>query len=798
MAWVLRLFLALLLFTGGPARPAQCEDEPKSLRISATSTIPLRRNVFTSIEVAPDGSTRVTLAPRLGAEPSLDLAFRLTAEEFEEGRRAVTASHFFGNVDAPRVPTIHDQWRVTVHLGDEERTRVRLTQPEFKPLRAYLSRFVTLADIVAGLRRGQSDRARTALLYPRGIRVLQPRILVTELVACAAGREDPRRCADVAKLLVAVPAAEDWLRGAKGLLRQLEGERRAAVLAVWGRELRTEARAAHRAAFTPLALHEVTTTWTRWLSMSQKGRGAFSSLQEVLLRDSAPQALEIAEKMARTLGTPGKPVVPPGLLATGTAAIPVVGRLLAAPEPGARASGAKMAYIQVSVVRGKMRIGVKFAPDVLAALERRLGDEIVPLLEQLSRDATEPHGVRETCFLALDCWDGRVKAAKAKTRALREAEREREKAEPAGLTPATPTEGALAIAGRLLGPSDLPLPGFHVHALGRDVASHGSAATAEDGFFRIEGLAAGEHKLSYTSPGQSARWAWARSSPTATGIAAGRKDVILRLPGSLIRGRLVDASGSPVVGRRIVARMRNEPSVQGPTYGSAGANTDAQGKFWFVQLMPGIYDIRVPGHQALQGATGIEAGTEERTVQLLAGSAIAGRVVDERGAPLAGVSVSLSDAQKTMHAWSALQHATTAKDGTFRFVKLRASHHYRVWASIGGGGSPQRNVVADSVPSGTDDLVLRIDTSPRLRFAVDFGKRGQAGSQLRVERIGAGSPRVRSFRTNPVSWLAAPAGKWRVFAPVWDLDAQGKRTARWLEVGTVATGEPEKTLTVPE
>ncbi len=798
MSCVLRLSVLLLLVAATPGRSAQGEDKPKPLRISATSTVDMQRSGWTRIEIDPDGSTRVTQAAGAKVAPSLVLTFRLTPAELEQGRRAVAASRFFKVWPGAMHPSLHSNWDVTVGLGDVQRARVRIgARAEFKPLRAFLFRFVTLADIVAGLRRGEYDRARSTLRHGAMDRVLQPSLLVSELVGCAAAQEDPSRCAVVAGLLVVLPATRDWLRGAKALLPRLEGERRTAVFAAWAEQLsageRAVHRAAHREAFAPLALAEVASTWKRWLTMRPTERRAFWFLQSMLLEDETPEAFEIAEQMARTLGAPGTPIVSPGLLATGTAAVPIVRRLLEAPEPGARASGAKMASIQISVVRGKTGIGVKFSKDVLAALERSFGAELAPLLERLAHETTESYAVRRECLHALDRWDGRVKAARAKARAVREAKRARVRAERSKRPPAPPPAGTLAIAGRLVCLADIPLPGFGVHALGMDGGSWGSAVTAADGSFRIGGLAAGAHKFSFTTPGQSAHRAWARSSPIATGIAAGTAGVILRLPGSLIHGRVVDAAGAPVPKRRVVAQMRSAPSHQGPAYGSAFADTDAQGRFWLVQLMTGVYDLEVVGHHALGGATGIEAGPKERTVQLLKGATIAGRVVDETGAPLAAVLVSvLGPAPRR----EVLHGAASYPDGTFRITTLKPSRSYRVSARLPGRSG--RTVVTDDVAAGTHDLEIRIDTTPRLQFRVVFGTRGNSASGVRVERVSGGPSYKHQFRTHPVSWKAAPPGTWKVFANVRDLDAQGKLSYRWLEVGTVTTGEPEKTLTVPQ
>jgi hypothetical protein len=66
-----------------------------------------------------------------------------------------------------------------------------------------------------------------------------------------------------------------------------------------------------------------------------------------------------------------------------------------------------------------------------------------------------------------------------------------------------------------------------------------------------------------------------------------------------------------------------------------------------------------------------------------------------------------------------------------------------------------------------------------------------------VERV-SGEPRVvHEFTGSPVIWLAAPPGTWTVFARVRDVDAEGIASYPWIEIGTVTTGEPEKTLVAP-
>jgi len=796
-AWLWFAASALLVAATFFAPCARGEDEPEALGIEASVVVPLSQFPLTRITIAPDGATRIVQAGSTADEDAVTLTFRLTSEEMARAREAVVAARFFEPWGPRSIATDQPTWHVTVRLGDRALEREKIyAEPEFEPLGRHLMPFARQARMTAELRRGDFALARSILCYRFDAGVAHPVALVEEVVACATRIEDAKRCAAAARLLACFPDVKDWVRGAEDLLSRLEGDRRGAVLWTWATDLRMAERADHRAAFTPLALAEVAAEWRRWPAMSVQERAGVGALLAMLLRDGRPQAFEIAESMAGTFGTPDEPFVPEGLLATGEEAVPVVLRLLGAPEPGARASGAKMAYVQISVVRRRMGLGEDLPEDVLTALERRFGAEVVPALERRVQDPAESYAVRKTCLAALDRWDGRVEAAKAEAReaeAAAAAERKRQAAErERTASPPPPPTGTLVIAGRLLGPSDVPLPGFEVYALTGDGRPAGHALVAEDGSFHLDGLAAGTYDVVCVGPGEGLGGLRRAGPPIATGVLAGAADLLLHLPGSLIRGRVIDAAGEPVVGQRVVAQMRDPPSEQGATCSSAMVTTNADGRFLFLRLIPGLYDLSTPGWLALQGADGIETGPEERTVRRLDGAAIAGRVVDETGAPLAGVFVSLSEAGT---GWNTLQGVQTSGEGTFRLVHLAPSHDYKVGAAL--GGPPQRGAVAESVASGTEDLVLRIDTRPHLCFSVDFGDRGNADSKLRVERIDGGPPLVRDFRGSPVKWAPAPPGTWRVLARVRDMDANGVVTYPWVEVGTVTTGEPSKTLVVP-
>lgn len=765
-------------------------DPPPPARIEASVSPGLVPFGPTSVTIEPDGATTITQDSSRGGkrEPALVLQFRLTPEELEEERSIVASSRFFDSWGRSRGATCQSTWRATIRVGERELAREGIyDQPEFESLLAYLHRFVMHAHVVGELRRGEFSGARSSL-----DRLVHPVSLVPELAECAVRTESADRCAIVAALLLDLPTSADPIRGVKDLLARLEADRRGAALSAWADAVKDERRAEMRAAFLPIALAEAEASWARWNSMSPRERGGFMGILSLLFRSGEPKAFSISEQMARTLSKPGAPVVPYPLLSTGAPAIAVVVRLLDDADPGARECGAKMAESQAGALRLHQSLGEgSLLGDEKAALEKRFLEEIVPALERRLADTAESFAIRKYCVTALDWWDGRIKAADARAREAADAQRRRADAERAKASQPKRPAGTLALAGRLLGAGDVPLPGFSIRALDRDGQVQGSAVTSEDGTFRIQGLAPGSYDLFQTGLAES--WSPDRSSGSkgAEGVPAGGEAVQIRIPGQMIRGRLVDDAGKPVPHEFLSALMRDAPSYQGPTYGSATATTDEKGRFWLVRLIPGVYDVTLRGHPAIGGATGIETGPDERTLELLVGATIAGRFVDETGEPMPELSyVTLA----TMGAsWDTVQSTQTTRDGRFRFIHVDPSRHCRVYGSI--VGTPQPTGSIDDVAPGAEDLVLKIDTSPHLRFLIDFGDRGGESSAVRIERVGEKT--TREFRGGRIHWRAALPGTWTVFAQLRDVDAQGSNRLTWTEIGTVTTGEPEKTFAVP-
>jgi RNA polymerase sigma factor (sigma-70 family) len=126
--------------------------------------------------------------------------------------------------------------------------------------------------------------------------------------------------------------------------------------------------------------------------------------------------------------------------------------------------------------------------------------------------------------------------------------------------------------------------------------------------------------------------------PTDKGLEIIRRDgVTILRPGMEVSGRVVDSAGKPIPGARI---LRGETRFGGDV---ARAETDADGRFRFLQVPAGaaVLTIQAPGHAPDLKKVDVRPGLAPIASRLEKGRMIRGHVVNRKGEPLAGASVSV-------------------------------------------------------------------------------------------------------------------------------------------------------------
>jgi hypothetical protein len=133
--------------------------------------------------------------------------------------------------------------------------------------------------------------------------------------------------------------------------------------------------------------------------------------------------------------------------------------------------------------------------------------------------------------------------------------------------------------------------------------------------------------------------------------------------GPYLEGRVLDGQGRPVPG----ALIRAEGEVQEGGRSSFGATrADDEGRYLINSLEPGPHAVTAESQEGSPGARAsveIRDGANRLDLSLPAGIEVSGRVVDARGAPVAGASVSLLGLPPASTSWG-LQ-AVSSADGLF-------------------------------------------------------------------------------------------------------------------------------------
>jgi 5-hydroxyisourate hydrolase-like protein (transthyretin family) len=185
-----------------------------------------------------------------------------------------------------------------------------------------------------------------------------------------------------------------------------------------------------------------------------------------------------------------------------------------------------------------------------------------------------------------------------------------------------------------------------------------------------------------------------------------------------VRGRLLGADGQPTAGEiRLVANDVRDTRYQ-------RAKADKDGRFELLLTEGGTFELvgGVEGQTAAHVQVVLTEGRPhgEATLRLTPFVVVAGRAVDERGDPCAGVHIGLSPIGERDHVsrcradvQGIFPRGPTAADGTFRFL-APAGYGYRV----GYRATPHLYVRGPDVTPPAEDVVLVVREADQRGFTL--------------------------------------------------------------------------------
>jgi 5-hydroxyisourate hydrolase-like protein (transthyretin family) len=169
-------------------------------------------------------------------------------------------------------------------------------------------------------------------------------------------------------------------------------------------------------------------------------------------------------------------------------------------------------------------------------------------------------------------------------------------------------------------------------------AEAGSARVADDGTYRVAGLAGGSYTITAGADG----FATARVDQVQVPNEGERTGLDLSLePGGVMRGRVVDEHGDPV--SRASVSIVDAKSLDIPSGGGNLPQTDDDGRFEIRRFAPCRYRVTVLSETLAPTRQYVDfpGGTLDIPVVLLQGGALDLLVLDAAGHPLPGAAIEL-------------------------------------------------------------------------------------------------------------------------------------------------------------
>ncbi|MBX3176410.1 MAG: carboxypeptidase regulatory-like domain-containing protein [Candidatus Hydrogenedentes bacterium] len=289
------------------------------------------------------------------------------------------------------------------------------------------------------------------------------------------------------------------------------------------------------------------------------------------------------------------------------------------------------------------------------------------------------------------------------------------------------------VEGNVMNVAGTPFAGAEVRASVQALTK--SAPTTSDGFYRLEGLGAGEYRL-------EARLDAGRLARPLT-LSVGAKPEILRqdfvIDCSSIHGRVVSPSGEPQANAKVWARNSDS---------HLSVSTDVDGAFEFpcVQGQEIFFEVSANGRESGELGPYYVADTATEGIELVLDYAwdgfVAGRVVDAGGRGLAFAKVALIPDGEQMDPLFASVDTDAA--GHFSLVAATpASYELRVYPQIAGVGTIVASACSWALALGSGErmagLVVECDYPRGQIEGAVTDQSGRPINMARVDAMGVGS-----------------------------------------------------------
>jgi protocatechuate 3,4-dioxygenase beta subunit len=324
-------------------------------------------------------------------------------------------------------------------------------------------------------------------------------------------------------------------------------------------------------------------------------------------------------------------------------------------------------------------------------------------------------------------------------------------------------EGTLLLEGQVLDEGDEPVAGAQVWISSQPERT---ATTEADGSFSFDHLLPREYAV-------SARSEDAIGGPVNVKVGPGMEPVVVRLrEGASLVVRVTGDDGAPIAGAAVKLEQMGAPS----------GITDAQGKASFRGLGAGysVVEARAAGFAptsalAIIGAPG---STQDLAITLHEGAAVAGKVVDDKGAAVADAWVTL---QAAGAAWApAIDGTASGADGSFSFAVV-AQGSYVIEAHHPEHAPGTSEIFSVDGTTARDGLVVALRAPGIIRGTVVTSKRapapyasvevaGKAGGEGDFERVTAGADGTFELKNLPRAAMRVHAENDEAGSAIVDVD----------------------------